>query len=33
MEPIMSDLMSLILACSVGVHPQTVQAIIKHESG
>ncbi|PUE89536.1 lytic transglycosylase domain-containing protein, partial [Xanthomonas hortorum] len=29
----MSDLMSLILACSVGVHPQTVQAIIKHESG
>ncbi|MGY4883580.1 UNVERIFIED_CONTAM: transglycosylase [Xanthomonas citri pv. eucalyptorum] len=29
----MSDLMSLILACSIGVHPQTVQAIIKHESG
>ncbi|BBJ98607.1 lytic transglycosylase domain-containing protein [Xanthomonas campestris pv. campestris] len=29
----MSDLMSVILACSIGVHPQTVQAIIKHESG
>lgn len=29
----MSDLMTLILACSIGVHPQTVQAIIKHESG
>ncbi|WP_045761423.1 lytic transglycosylase domain-containing protein [Xanthomonas albilineans] len=29
----MSDLMSLIIACSIGVHPQTVQAIIKYESG
>ncbi|AZR33133.1 lytic transglycosylase domain-containing protein [Xanthomonas vasicola] len=29
----MNDLMSVILACSIGVHPQTVQAIIKHESG
>ncbi|WP_068819789.1 lytic transglycosylase domain-containing protein [Xanthomonas graminis] len=29
----MSDLMSVILACSIGVHPQTVQAVIKHESG
>ncbi|WP_045762233.1 lytic transglycosylase domain-containing protein [Xanthomonas albilineans] len=29
----MADLASLILACSVGVHPQTVQAIIQHESG
>jgi type IV secretion system protein VirB1 len=29
----MGDLMSLILTCSIGVHPQTVQAIIKHESG
>ncbi|WP_242734304.1 lytic transglycosylase domain-containing protein [Xanthomonas translucens] len=25
--------MTLIVACSIGVHPQTVQAIIKHESG